>query len=63
MDHYIPTIEELNRKTVRELDAIFRQAAEAADDATREPSERAAAKATLENVERCRTVRRQPSPF
>lgn len=52
MDHHIPTIEELKRKTVRELDAIFRHAAEAAGDATREPSERADAAKTVDNVRR-----------
>ena len=52
MTDYIPTTEELKGKPVRELNAIFRQAAIAAIGGTT-PARRAAQK-TMENVRRAR---------
>lgn len=60
MKTYIPTIEELNGKTRRYLEAIFRQAAEVADNAKAEPMQRAAAMQTMENVRRCLTKHPEP---
>lgn len=50
MKNYIPTIEELQGRPTSELHAIFRKAAEVAADENRDPTERAAAKQTIENV-------------
>lgn len=50
MKNYIPTIEELQFVATSELSVIFRKAAEVAADENRDPTERAAAKQTMENV-------------
>lgn len=50
MENYIPTVEALQYFTKSELSVMFRKAAEVAADANREPTERAAAKQTMENV-------------
>ena len=52
MKSYIHTIEELQGIAKSELSVIFRKAAEVAADAKREPTERAAAKKTMENIRR-----------
>ena len=50
MKNYIPTTEELQSIAKSELSIMFRKAAEVAADANRDPTERAAAKQTMENV-------------
>ncbi|MEQ1686156.1 MAG: hypothetical protein ABL916_21110 [Burkholderiaceae bacterium] len=50
MKSYIHTIEELQGVAKSELSVMFRKAAEVAADEKRDPSERAAAKQTMENV-------------
>ena len=60
MKSYIHTIEELQGLAKSELSVIFRKAAEVACDAKREPTERAAANKTMENVRRCRCSPPQP---
>lgn len=60
MKNYIPTIEELLRIEVPELNVIFRKAAEVAADETCDPTELAAAKQTMENIRRSQT--RSPQP-
>ena len=52
MKNFIPTIDDLLHLPKRELDAIFRKAADIADDATRTPQARQAAAKTVENVRR-----------
>jgi hypothetical protein len=53
MKNYTPTIHELQGKPIRELQAIFRKAAEVASNADAQPAKRAAAKKTMETVRRC----------
>lgn len=60
MKDYIPTIEELQAKPSSELQAMFRTAAEIADDASRPVIERNAAKRTAAVVRRC--LNRPPAP-
>ena len=60
MKTYIPTIEELQDMAKSELSVKFRKAAELACDPHRDPTERAAARKTVENIRRCRA--RLPSP-
>jgi|GEM_PF-6837848 len=52
MTTHIPTIQELDRKGVRELHTIFRNAAEISANSTRAEAERAAARQTLDNIRR-----------
>lgn len=52
MKNYIPTIEELRGTAKPELSVMFRKAAEVACDEQRDPTERAAAKKTMENIRR-----------
>lgn len=52
MKTYIPTIEELQRIDVPELNVIFRKAAEVAADENCDPRERVAAKQTMEIIHR-----------
>lgn len=52
MKNYIPTIEELQGIAKSELSVMFRKASEIAADENRDPTERAAAKQTMENVRR-----------
>lgn len=52
MKTYITTIEELKGKTRRELNAIFKKAAEVAATVERESPAKKAAIQTLENVRR-----------
>lgn len=52
MKNYIPTIEELQGIAKSQLSAMFRKAAEVAADENRDPTDRAAAKQTMENVRR-----------
>jgi len=60
MKSYIHTIEELQGIAKSELSVIFRKAAEVAADAKREPTERAAAKKTMENIRR--QLAQRPAP-
>jgi len=60
MKNYIPTIEELQGIEQSELSVVFRKAAEVAADENRDPTERAAATRTIENVRRC--LMRSPAP-
>lgn len=60
MKNYIPTIEELQGIAKSELSVMFRKAAEIACDAQREPTERAAAKKTMENIRH--RLARPPAP-
>ena len=60
MKNYIHTIEELQGIAKSELSVIFRKAAEVAADAKREPTERAAAKKTMENIRR--QLAQRPAP-
>ena len=53
MKTYITTIEELKGKTRRELNAIFKKAAEVAAIADGSAPEKLAARRTMENVCRC----------
>ena len=53
MKTYITTIEELTGKTRRELNAIFKKAADIAAETASQASERGAAKRTLHDVRRC----------
>lgn len=53
MNTHIPSIQELNRKTVPELRAMFGKAASIAASDLRPAQERAAAQKTLENIKRC----------
>ncbi len=53
MKNYTPTTHELQGKPTRELQAIFRKAAEVAGNADAEPAERAVAIKTMETVRRC----------
>lgn len=57
---YVPTVEELLTKPKRELDAVFRKAAEMAGDPTCGCELRAAATTTMENVRRCLIKRDGP---
>ena len=52
MKNYIPTIEELQGIAKSELSVMFRKAAEVAADENREPTERVAAKQTMEIIHR-----------
>lgn len=60
MKNYTPTTHELQGKPTSELDAIFRKAAEVANNADAEPMEREAAIQTMEIVRRC--LIRDPEP-
>lgn len=60
-DHTYPTIQELDRKSVRELHAIFRQAADVSTNAQRDEAERAAARQEQDNIRRVLAVR-SPRP-
>lgn len=60
MTDYIPTIEELNGKPERELNAIFRKAAEAADNTSVSCDQRTAASKTCELVRRVRCTMWRP---
>lgn len=60
MTNHIPTIEELLGLPKRELDAIFRKAADIASDETQNPEARDAASRTIENLRRCQL--RPPTP-
>lgn len=61
MKNHIPTIEEMLRLPKRELDAIFRNAADVAGDATQRSQAREATARTLENVRTC-LRRKGPTP-
>lgn len=61
MTTHIPTIQELDRKGVRELHTIFRNAAEISANTTRAEAERAAAQKTQDNILRVLVVR-HPRP-
>jgi hypothetical protein len=61
MKNHIPTIEELLSRPKRELDAIFRKAADIAIDAKQTSQAREAAAKTLENVRTCLRTKR-PTP-
>lgn len=61
MKTHIPTIQDLNRKTVPELRAMFRDAASVFANAHRSNAERAAAQKTLDNIQRSLAARR-PRP-
>ena len=60
MKNYIPTIEELQGVAKSELSVMFRRAAEVAADANRDPTERAAAKKTMEHIRHHLTQRLAP---
>lgn len=53
----IPTIQELNSKTVSELHVIFRNAASISGNEQRSEEERKAARQTLSNIERSLAAR------
>ena len=55
---YVPTVEELLTKPKRELDAVFRKAAETARDPTCDFELRVAATTTMENVRRSLSISR-----
>ena len=61
MTTHIPTIQELDRKSVRELLAIFRQAADVSTNAQRDEAERAAARQEQDNIRRV-LAGRSPRP-
>ena len=61
MKNHIPTIEEMLCLPKRELDAIFRNAADIAGDATQTSQAREAAAKTVENVRSCLRIQR-PTP-
>lgn len=61
MTTHIPTILELDRKGVRELHTIFRNAAEISANTARAEAERTAARQTLDNIHRV-LAGRQPRP-
>ena len=57
MTTYIPTMPELDCKSVRELHAIFRNAAEISANTKRTDAERATARQTLANIRRVLAAR------
>lgn len=57
MNTHILTIQDLNRKTVPELHAIFRDAASVSANTHRSNAERAAAQKTLDNIQRSLAAR------
>lgn len=61
MTTHILTMPELDRKSVRELHAIFQSAAEISANTKRTDAERAAAQQTLANIRRV-LVGRHPRP-
>jgi hypothetical protein len=61
MTTHIPTIQELDRKGVRELHTIFRNAAEISANTILPDAERAAARKTQDNIRRV-LAGRQPRP-
>ena len=61
MTTHIPTIHELDRKSVRELHTIFRNAAAISANTTRADAERIAARQTLANIHRV-LAGRHPRP-
>jgi hypothetical protein len=61
MNTHIPTIPDLNRKTVRELHAMFRNAASIATSDQSPAPEREAAQKTLEDIKRSLS-NKQPRP-
>lgn len=61
MTTHIPTIHDLNRKSVYELRAMFQDAASVAVNARRSHAERTAARQTLENIRSALTAR-DPRP-
>ena len=60
MKNYIPTIEELQGIAKAELSVMFRKAAEIVWNEQCDPTERAAAKTTMENIRRQLTQRLAP---
>ena len=60
MNTHIPTIEDLNRKTARELRVMFRNAASIAASDLHPAPERAAARQTLENIRLCPATKAPP---
>lgn len=61
MTTHIPTIQDLNRKTVPELRAMFRNASSIGANAQCSAAERAAARQMLDNVRRVLAAR-HPRP-
>ncbi len=61
MNTHVPTIHDLNRKSVSELRVIFRHAASLAASGQRLDGERKAARQTCENVRRCLGMK-EPHP-
>ena len=61
MTTHIPTIQDLDRKGVRELHAILRSAAENSGKKKLSEAERAAARKTQDNI-RCVLAVRHPRP-
>ncbi|WP_341645361.1 hypothetical protein [Thauera sp. SDU_THAU2] len=57
MKTHIPTIHDLNRKSVSELRVMFRNAASIAASGQRPECERNAARQTCDNVRRCLAVK------
>lgn len=57
MTTHIPTIQELDGKTVSELHAIFRNATSISGNEQRSEAERKAARQTLTNIERSLAAR------
>ncbi len=57
MTTYIPTMPELDRKSVHELHTIFRSAAEISANTKRTDAERTAARQTLANIRRVLAAR------
>lgn len=53
MNTHIPTIHDLNRKSARELSAMFRAAATAAASEHSPAQDREAAQRTMEYIRRC----------
>ena len=61
MTTHIPTMPELDRKSVHELHTIFRSAADISANTKRPEAERAAARQTLANIRRV-LAGRHPRP-
>lgn len=57
MTTHIPTIQDLDRRTVHELNAMFRDAASTSANAQCSAEKRSAAEQTLENIRRSLAAR------